>query len=65
MIKYVRIAENESEYFFEGVKTSDISLTAFLRARGYQIKGVQPDGRRTEWTFDAVLDRKTYERREL
>ena len=33
---------------------SDVHLAAFLRARGYRIKEVRPDGRRTEWAFEAV-----------
>lgn len=33
---------------------SDVHLAAFLRARGYRIKAVRPDGRRTEWLFHAV-----------
>ncbi len=33
---------------------SDVQLATFLRARGYRIKAVRPDGRRTEWLFEAV-----------
>ncbi len=33
---------------------SDVSLAAFLRCRGYRIKEVRPDGRKTEWVFEAV-----------
>lgn len=35
-------------------RISDVSLASFLRARGYKILQVRPDGRRTEWTFEAV-----------
>ena len=33
---------------------SDVSLAAFLRCRGYRIKHVRPDGRKTEWVFEGV-----------
>ncbi|MEE8077114.1 MAG: DUF5659 domain-containing protein [Candidatus Binatia bacterium] len=35
-------------------KISDVSLASYLRARGFKIKSVHPDGRRTEWTFEDV-----------
>ncbi len=38
----------------EDRKVSDVHLAAYLRAKGYRIKEVQPDGRRTEWTFENV-----------
>lgn len=33
---------------------SDVHLAAYLRAKGYKIVDVQPDGRRTEWRFADV-----------
>ncbi len=35
-------------------KVSDVHLAAYLRAKGYKIAEVHPDGRRTEWTFADV-----------
>ena len=33
---------------------SDVSLAAYLRCKGYLIKSVLPDGRKTEWVFQRV-----------
>ena len=38
----------------EDRKVSDVQLAAYFRAKGYRIKEVRPDGRRTEWTFADV-----------
>ncbi len=38
----------------EDRRISDVHLAAYLRAKGYKIREVQPDGRRTEWVFAAV-----------
>ena len=38
----------------EDRKVSDVHLAAYLRAKGYHIKEVRPDGRRTEWMFEDV-----------
>ncbi len=37
-------------------RISDVHLAAYLRAKGYKIIDVRPDGRRTEWVFAAVPD---------
>ena len=37
-------------------QVSDIHLASYLRAKGYKIARVSPDGRRTEWTFADVPD---------
>ena len=33
---------------------SDLSLAAFLKARGYPIKRIERDGERVNWLFGAV-----------
>ncbi len=35
---------------------TDVHLASYLRAKGYRIKDVRPDGRRTEWVFEDVPD---------
>ena len=36
---------------------SDVHLASYLRAKGYQIAQVRPDGRRTEWVFADVPEK--------
>ncbi len=38
----------------EDRRISDVHLAAYLRAKGYKIAKVSPDGRRTEWSFADV-----------
>lgn len=35
-------------------RISDINLASYLRAKGYRLIDVRPDGRHTEWVFEAV-----------
>ncbi len=41
----------------EDRRISDIHLASYLRAKGYKIREVQPDGRRTEWVFADVPEK--------
>ncbi len=35
-------------------RISDIQLASYLRAKGYRLSDVQPNGRNTEWVFQDV-----------